>query len=131
MKPEQYLYVMRDSQGLVKIGLAADPDSRLHTVQTGNPHEVDLAATSGPWQRGRAEMHERDLHQTYRPWHERGEWFAIPDPQYRALVRQVNTDWFRAPGDPLRCWACGQRASATYRNIHTGPYLPHCSRCRD
>lgn len=131
MKSQQYLYVMRDSQGLVKIGLAADPDSRLHSVQTGNPYEVELAATSGPWRRCRAEMHERDLHQTYSPWHQRGEWFDIPEPQYHALVRQVNTNWFREPGEPIRCWGCGCEASVVYRNIITGPYLPLCGRCKD
>lgn len=61
--------------GPVKIGIAADPESRLVDMQIGN-HEalVLLAAVPGSAPR------EKDLHRRFAAGRVRGEWFAWDTP---------------------------------------------------
>lgn len=56
--------------GLVKIGKATDVRARLSSMQTGNPEPMTLL---GEVPGGRAD--ESDLHQRFRSFRVRGEWF--------------------------------------------------------
>jgi len=63
-------FIQVDFDGPIKIGTAADPQERLQTLQTANPHELHLVLTV--W--APADL-ERDLHARLSAHRIRGEWF--------------------------------------------------------
>lgn len=71
----QQVYVIQHELGPVKIGIADDPEDRLGQLQTGCPFELRLRQTKTPRD---AEKVERYLHQRFKKYHMRGEWFDIP-----------------------------------------------------
>lgn len=57
-----------------KIGIAADPTSRVSSMSTGSPHEIRLVTVVDS---DDAKYVERELHHHFRPFHYNGEWFEI------------------------------------------------------
>lgn len=74
----QKIYVIQNELGPVKIGIAADPQHRLRELQVGSPFELSIKKTETPHD---AKEVERFLHNRFRKYHLRGEWFAIPEDQ--------------------------------------------------
>lgn len=72
---DQYLYVIQHELGPVKIGVAADPESRLSDLQVSCPFELSIRRTANPHN---AHKVEKWLHSYFRKYHLRGEWFDIP-----------------------------------------------------
>lgn len=70
----QYLYLIRDSEGIYKIGITNDPDFRLAQLQTGNPRLLELLSCYGYED---ASSVERAIHQTFGQQRIRGEWFSL------------------------------------------------------
>lgn len=62
----------------VKIGRSIDPDSRMRSIQTGNPKPLEIAAVIN----GNVEA---DLHRRFASYRESGEWFRL-DGEVRAFV---------------------------------------------
>lgn len=77
------VYLIGDSRGSVKIGLARDPAKRLSALQGAHASQLDLIAviTGG---RNR----ERELHERFADARLRGEWFA-DTPEIRAAFGKV------------------------------------------
>lgn len=74
----QYLYLIlckadRDD-GLYKIGIANDVESRLAQLQTGSPFELEIMEC---YEFGNSEIAERAIHQAYAKDRFRGEWFKL------------------------------------------------------
>lgn len=67
---DSYVYFIQEEGGLVKIGVAKDPDRRLKDLRAGNPRELVLLGTM----RGGRDV-EFELHNTFASYRERGEWF--------------------------------------------------------
>lgn len=79
-----FLYVIRQGiDGPVKIGCAADPGTRLLSMQAGNPDNLTLAGVC----RGNRGA-ERMLLAAFRPYRIRGEWFK-PTPEVLAFVASL------------------------------------------
>ena len=72
----QYLYLIQCKEAF-KIG-ASDVRSRLASLQTGNPYELELQAC---WEFSNAEPVERALHQAFEKSRMLGEWFLLSDPE--------------------------------------------------
>lgn len=67
-------------EGFIKIGIAKDVESRIASLQTGNPYELELLAC---FDFRDASFIEKALHQKCDENHVRGEW-------YRLTAAQVN-----------------------------------------
>lgn len=86
-----YIYfIQAKSGGLVKIGFAKDPATRLRDMQSGCPIPLAILATC----RG-GQMHEGSVHYRFRAHRAHGEWFA-PVPELLAFVAEV-----RAGAEPF------------------------------
>lgn len=64
-----------ECDGLVKIGVAKNPHSRLAALQTGNPHPMTLLAFRDFEWRAQAYLVESGIHDELRNQHVAGEWF--------------------------------------------------------
>lgn len=68
------VYFITDGE-FIKIGKANNPNQRLSELQTGNPKSLWIVK-----QIKGDEKQERMLHQIFKTWHYRGEWFkASPE----------------------------------------------------
>jgi hypothetical protein len=64
-----YIYFAR-CQRFVKIGYAADPYKRIHSMQSGCPYPITLLSfVEG------SPIEERAMHSRFRPIHRQAEWF--------------------------------------------------------
>ena len=77
------------SGDFVKIGRTIGLKSRLQSIQTGSPLELDVIhyiATEQP------ELHERELHRVLSVCRHRGEWFQLPDELIEIIKSSDNCD---------------------------------------
>lgn len=73
--------------GPVKVGISADPPSRLTTLQTGCPDELILIKTVRLWCRQNAQSIESVFHEINVKHKRHGEWFDLtPDVAVVSLV---------------------------------------------
>lgn len=82
-----------------KIGRTrTDINSRLHGLQTGNPREIQVVATSKDITYRQAQKLEKALHVKYIVRTIRGEWFRLTDKDVEDIVRQLEhgfeDNWF-------------------------------------
>lgn len=106
---EQCVYIIENELGFVKIGIAKDPEARLREIQIGTPFRV--------WVRDSrrvpdARRIERFLHDRFKKYHIRGEWFDIPEDELdfqiptKVTVGIPNTEINIEPGRDLTyAWA--------------------------
>lgn len=88
----QYVYAIRyGNSRLFKIGISKTPKSRLSSLQTGTPEPLAIAAQK---RHEFAGYLERALHETFKDWSVRGEWFEAPsDEDAERLLDFVRRDW--------------------------------------
>lgn len=79
-----FIYVVQEEEaGPIKIGLASNIETRVCSLQTGNPRELRLLlAIEGD------RSVERRLHRQAKPYQLRGEWFR-PEPGMLALIEKL------------------------------------------
>lgn len=79
-----YVYLMRNEEGLHKIGFSKDPDVRLRTVAAQEGQSVELVC-----QIPSLDMRalERDLHLQFNHLRVRGEWFYLSEGDTAYLLR--------------------------------------------
>lgn len=76
------VYLMRDNaNNLFKIGYSKDPIYRERTLQSEKPTIELMGAVDAPI------SYEKQLHETYKDYRVRGEWFSIPEDQQEELKR--------------------------------------------
>lgn len=79
-KKETPLVYLIECQGLIKIGVSADPETRLKELGTGSPHQHSLLKVIP----GGFEV-ERMLHKKFSDKRVRGEWFRLTSEDLEGL----------------------------------------------
>ena len=77
---ENYIYLMRHQNGLVKIGKSVNPKARERTLQAEDPRLEMFYVAKKP------ERYERRLHQMFKEHRVRGEWFSLTDRQVQLVM---------------------------------------------
>lgn len=75
MNDPTYLYFIQSGYGCIKIGISADVDKRMATMQTGNEKRLHVVAKVLFPSRTEAYALEQELHQSLKKYRTRGEWF--------------------------------------------------------
>jgi len=71
-----FVYIIRSGKrGAYKIGVAKNVESRLETLQTGNPAELFIIAKFDFGSKAKAYQMEYSLHRMFKRHRIRGEWF--------------------------------------------------------
>ena len=71
--PAGYVYIIRDeTQHLIKIGVAKNPQKRLAQLQTGSPNKLEIVKTIPSNQPFKL---EKEMHNENASKHYRGEWY--------------------------------------------------------
>jgi hypothetical protein len=84
----QYVYFIEDAESrAVKVGIAAEPQTRLQELQTGNPRKLRLLGYIDGGHRL-----EQGIHFLLRHHRVRGEWFRW-NPVYDHMATIPVTDW--------------------------------------
>jgi len=114
---DQTYFIQADDGGPIKIGRSCDPQSRLSSIQTGNPKKLIIL--------GFTHEEEMSLHRQFQKYRVEGEWFKnsiplvrwikdnaslTPDGQ-RSLIKQIGTTaWEELPklNIPLEEQVCEQ-----------------------
>jgi hypothetical protein len=68
--------------GPIKIGVSADPRTRLRQIQTGSPYEVSIM---GVWPQ--CPYTEEQIHAAFADYRMRGEWFRPEDDLVDFILR--------------------------------------------
>lgn len=81
------IYLIENTNGMVKIGCSADPWKRCHTIASSSPYPVTVIAQ---WPGSHAE--ERELHSRFAGLHAHREWFRVEGPlaEFVAQRRGLN-----------------------------------------
>lgn len=77
-----YIYIITNDLGYVKVGISKHPEKRLRQLQTGNEHTLSLLFTEEfQCTRNHLLKIENKLHQmiSTKAIDHRGEWFKLPD----------------------------------------------------
>ena len=71
-----YVYAIQAGDGPVKIGSSQNVQGRLKALQTGNASPLNIRKWIGPFETKKASEMERALHEKFKHYRVRGEWFA-------------------------------------------------------
>lgn len=74
-----YVYVMRASNGYVKIGRSRDVDGRRAVLQTASPFLIEVVHMIPVLNTKEAARIEAEWHRVFGLFRLRGEWFDLPD----------------------------------------------------
>lgn len=85
----KWLYLIGTASDEVKIGISSNPEQRLKGLQTGNPNELELIATTTC--SDVCEL-ENGLHNKYNTHRLNGEWFDLPSEKLFTLIEAVKND---------------------------------------
>lgn len=69
----QKLYLLKNSQGLYKIGISKDPFKRAQSLANASGYKISVSAI---WELPAARKQEQDLHKAFYEQREVGEWFS-------------------------------------------------------
>lgn len=83
-----FIYLIRNSANLYKIGFSKEPEKRLAQLQTSHAERLDMI---GCRYDHRASFLEKGLHKCYADKHVRGEWFALAETDIETILN---------PGEP-------------------------------
>ena len=86
-----YIYFMTCSSDpmMIKIGKSASPESRLKTLQVGNPHQLEILATLKCKGVLHAEYLELQAHKYFAFSYVRGEWFKFDEKIRRKVEKWI------------------------------------------
>lgn len=87
-----FVYIIK-CHDLVKVGIAASVESRLSSLQTGNPYDLEVINSFASREPA---LDERRLHSRFAKYHVRGEWFRIPGRLLDRLRTLTTLDRIRA-----------------------------------
>ena len=95
------LYLMY-SDGYTKIGIAKSILNRINSIQTGNPHKIELLAEYLIRDETSARALEADLHDKYSAYNTHGEWFKLPPTAAEDIDKYVSTLVAEVPPRPKK-----------------------------
>ena len=84
--PEKQVYFIASETGPIKIGIAANPPSRLSTLQTGHHEKLRLLVTCEG-----GEEREKEYHRRFAAHRRHGEWFER-HPDILAEIERLNQE---------------------------------------
>lgn len=90
MNTNIYFIRTKDNANLIKIGVAQDVKSRLDTLQTGNHTALELLGSFPVDSQKHGLAIERKLHDLFRYYRVRGEWFRSAAPLRSFIVSVVH-----------------------------------------
>lgn len=124
-----FVYVIQDEHGLCKIGRARNVKTRLQTLSTASSSSLTLIAA---WACENAAARESALHDEWRDYRVRGEWFRIPEE----VVESWRTGADSVPEITLTPDEQRMMTQATHTPVgdgnwwySTGTQLIDCSQC--
>lgn len=83
-----YVYfILSEQSKSVKIGYSSTPEKRLDNLQTGSPVQLKLI---GKLQATKSD--EASFHAHYQEYRTHGEWFALPQDEIDAIVRDYGVE---------------------------------------
>lgn len=83
-----YVYAMKRSDGMVKIGAAVNPKNRLSQIkQRTHDKDIELLATMEVEDMGATEL---ALHEQFNKYNHQGEWFNFPTDVEQQLIQQMS-----------------------------------------
>lgn len=82
-----YVYFVKSTNNLIKIGSTTNVERRLKQLQTGSPGELELL---GYIETEDSYALESKLHEEYKTLRVSGEWFNIPVKQVEELIDKYN-----------------------------------------
>lgn len=86
-----FVYFLKGPGGAIKVGWCQNPAARLTELQIASPDRIEyLGLLSVPTKRVALDE-ERNIHERFRPWHIRGEWFAPPEKELQRQLRGTET----------------------------------------
>ena len=81
---DRFVYVaMEETTGRVKIGISKHPEERIKEINVGNPDKLTLVTVFQVGKNGYRV--ESFLHEKYKDYHLRGEWFSADVPIFKQL----------------------------------------------
>jgi hypothetical protein len=86
--PAGFVYIIQCHE-YVKVGHADKLNIRLAALQVGCPYELRIIAS---WQSRHAKADERRLHELWRRFEVRGEWFNVPAGELAFAINANNFD---------------------------------------
>lgn len=77
-----FIYLL-ESNGYYKLGRASNLQSRLNSIQVGNPMPVRLLSRAYSFY---PEKDEKVMHQMFKDFKVRGEWYKLPKPLVSSII---------------------------------------------
>lgn len=86
-KLPNHIYLMKNKQGYIKIGISSNPYYREKTLQSQEPNLVLIYSKKI----STAPQIEKILHEVYDRWRLRGEWFKLNKKQVETCIRYLES----------------------------------------
>ena len=103
-----------------KIGISKNPESRLKSLQTSNPYELELVFVWQTFKSHEANFLERECHNQFDTYRKRGEWFDMPNYLMESFVSDVKKQYIWEQENPEK--ASGQMTTGLYRVLLSEKY---------
>ena len=87
-KKSEFVYLISSKNGLTKIGIAKDVQSRLSSLNTASPIELSLLFYFNPKNARKA---EEELHKRFSIKRVKGEWFNLSDGDISWIQKNYDT----------------------------------------
>ncbi len=123
---EMFLYIIKqideeyDDFSTCKIGISKDPNSRLKSLQTSNPNELELVCVWQTISKSEATFLERECHNQFSMYKKKGEWFDMPDYLIESFVSDVKKQYTWEQENPEK--ASEQMTTGLYRVLLSEKY---------
>lgn len=88
---DQKLYLLRNSQGMFKIGISKNPFKRASTLSNSSGYKIEV---QGVWEMVSARKQEQELHKIFDKHRQVGEWFSC-DFTIDSLESHMSQDFNR------------------------------------
>lgn len=111
----QYVYVMKSTSGLVKIGVSKNVLSRLKTLEASSGLGITLVKTFGPLRR--AIGLERASHALLSSKREYGEWFSVNAEEAISVISSIGEEYADLPSEKFKEVTGGSSISAAERHL--------------
>jgi len=99
-----YIYIISNDLGYIKVGISKYPKKRLKQLQTGNQNILSLLFTEEfECKRSHLLKIERELHRNLRCMTKsaKGEWFLITEDQLKSIKNTIIWHRIRYESDPM------------------------------
>jgi hypothetical protein len=98
VRPGSVYFIQSGNSGPVKIGFAADPESRMRGLQTGHPEKLRILAVL----RNVSQRMEKNLHSRFGHLRMHGEWFR-PESDLMTYIGELKAAPAVCCGSPKTC----------------------------